>query len=177
MQESNKPTILAPSCWLGWQFSIKISLVGGVSSKKLEAIYRNHTVSKTMLGKAGAGKALQIGNERGSHALRWQQDLKTQQQSSFSGFSSSKDFTHASRKRSILVIPPRAIINKLKVLWHLICCLHLKLHLEVEQHKVKLLPEAASGPALLLPVKVIIFQIKQCSEPSRCMIWPEILNS
>lgn len=78
--------------------------------------------------------------------------------------------TEASRKRSILNTPPRAIINKLKVCWHLICCSHLKLHLEVEQHKVKLLPKAASGAAFLLLIKVIIFQIKHCSEPSRCMM-------
>lgn len=84
--------------------------------------------------------------------------------------------TEASRKHSILNTPPTAIINKLKVWWHLICCSHLKLHLEVEQHKVKLLPKAASGPAFLLLIKVIIFQIKHCTEPSRCMIQTETHN-
>lgn len=82
--------------------------------------------------------------------------------------------TEASRKRSILNTPPRAITNKLKVCWHLICCSHLKLHLEVEQHKVKLPPKAASGAAFLLLIKVIIFQIKHCSEPSRCIMQTEI---
>lgn len=104
------------------------------------------------LGKAGDGKALQTGHERGPHSqvscsLRGQQDPKNPAAAAELPQWLSlipKIPPPASRKGSILIIPPtRATINKLKVLEHLICCLHLKLPLEGEQHKVKLLPKAA----------------------------------
>lgn len=100
-----------------------------------------------------------------------------QQQSSFSGSSSSQRILLTpSGNVQFLLFPPRATINKLKALWHLICCLHLKLHLEMEQHKAELLPKAAPGATFLLLIKVIIFHVKHCSEPSRCGVWTETHN-
>lgn len=110
--------------------------------------------------------------------LHWGDSSSSSRAPSFSGFSSSQRFllTPAGNVQ-LSLLPPRAMISKLTALWHLICCLHLKLHLEGEQHKAKLPPKAAPGPAFPLLIRVIIFHIKHCSEPSRCVIWTEIHNN